>query len=363
MDNRVFKLLKNDIASSGEINAVQRAVQRLTTALAQQLGAGGNVLVQVSEQLTHELGIERNGAPGEFLTYFGGKGPMAQRLADASIIDELLYGKHEPAKEHQVAKVLMSFNYLPSSEAALIHDVHHFCQHVAELLQVGNLEVAPYEPYPVMTLDNAKSGFYWQDDGQEGRAHSIVLATQIPGTDVLIRLFGGTYHPINVYAYHPQECTWVQYDGTGVLPGMLECLESELEAAYSDLNQAYRSRDWQAEFDQASLLAWDILARSDVLPMRLRSFVRISEVDRQICVIEAGYKAMFQSITGDYPNDSVTLLSCASSDGKIAFTVQLKDLPQMVQCRLVCVIKEELAHLLRSLTEAEKLAAQDANAP
>lgn len=367
MNNGIYQTLKTDLASSQEIDAVVRAVQRLGKLMVKELGPDGQPFVEVAAQLQGEVERMRFGA-GEFTTLFGGKGPMARRLADASIIDEVLYGKHTAAKELQVAKVLTSFNYLPSQDPAVVYEMHNFCQDLFELLQLGNLQITPYRPYPEMTARTAQTGFYFQDVPTPGaedttRAHALVLACTVANTEIKLSLFAGTYHPVSLYVYHPQECDWVQFDGTAVLPGMLEALEQELQSAYSQLNEAYLQRNWPEEFALACTKAQEIMARSAVLPREQRSFVRISEIDRQINIEEAGFKVLFHSVGGDYPNETATIMSQMTDDGKIAFTVSLRDLPVMTQCRLVSVVEHELSQLMSSVVKAEELAQQEALSP
>lgn len=368
MDNAVFRLLKQELATIDESDAVVMAMRRLTTALIAQLGPQASQLDAIVDQLEHELNAVRY-ADRKFHMVFSGRGPMARRLADVSIVDELLYGKHSSTKEARAAKILTSFNYHPSQDPAQVHDMHHFCQELFASLQLDNLAISPFKPYPSMTPKTAQTGYYFQDvredpnDEESVRTNALVLATTIPQTEVRLALFASTFDPARLYVYHPQECLWLQYEGTEVLPGMLECLEAELETARYELTEGYKTRDWQQEFAHAQAQAREVFARSGVLPAQLRGFSRINAVHREIVVIEAAHKVMFCNTSGDYPSDSVNVLSQMSSQGQFAFTSSFEELPTMLQCRLVSAIQYELSELMRAIVASEELAQQDAAAP
>lgn len=362
MNTAVFQKLNTDLATGLEVDAIARSLAALARAVAAELGPSGQSLLDAVERLNSELRALRAGF-ATFEAVFSGQGTVARRLKEAAMVDELLYGPPSAAKVRKMLKVLAAFDYRPSKEASHLHDMHHFCQHVFELCQPDNLPLPPYEAYPVMSPSSARTGFYTSIDPETSdRLQALVLTAEL-ASGARATLFTGTIHPTRVFVFHPQEYAWVLYEGTCVLPGLLESLEAQLDVAYQQLKQGYENRDWTAEFEAACVQAQEIFKRANVLPMRYRTFLRLSPLESQICVDAAGLRVRFASTTGDYPSETVTVMSQVSTDGGVAFTTALKALDVATQCRLVSAVKFELGELLRSIEQAEKLEQLDAVSP
>lgn len=359
-ENAVFRNLRNDLATTNESDAVVRAMERFAQVLVTTIGAPLAQLHAVVDQLKHDINAARyNG--DTFRTVFGGKGPVAQRLVEHAMLDELLFGKKSQPKLQRVQELLGKLNYHPTDDSAQIHEIHRFMEAVFQSLQPEHLKVTPFQPYQLMSPRTAKTGFYYQEGAEGELLSSLVLAGQIEGTQVRVSLFAGTSHAPQIFLYHPQECLWLPYEGTATIPGMIETLEKELQRAHLDLEEGHQGKDWQAEFNLVQAKAQEVFSRSETLPVSFRGFVRATEVHKEITVVEAGYKVMFCHTGGEYPSQSVTVLN--NSGDSFAFATPFAAMSVELQRRLVCRLHHELDALLQAIQTSEQIDVKEAAAP
>lgn len=352
-DNAVFKSLRSDLANTAETDAIVRGLDRFAATIDQVLEGSGVQLQSTVEQIKQELHAARYRG-STFRTLFSGMGPVAQRLAEHAAINELLFGKTTPAKLERVTALLARLNYQVTDDAAQLHEIHRFCQDLFALLQPEALRVTPFEPLPErLTPGTAKTGLYYQTLEDSSKAYGCVLAGQIEGTQVRVAAFAGTHTPVQIFVHHPQECLWVPFDGTVTIPGLIEVLEKELASARQELENTRTGRDWTAEFEQVKAKAHEVFGRSQVLPMHLHGFTRVSSNHREINVQEEHYRVMFNQTDGKWASESTVILTDRAEC--FSFAVAFAELPAEHQCRLVSRLSVELDRLLGVIEKAEEL--------
>lgn len=356
----LFKHLQNQLVSTAETDALVKAFQTFFQALSPALPPPiCGVLSTAMAELEHQINTHRYGEV-KFHQVFSGKGPVAKRLVEHSCMDQILHGPASKARAERVQKLLESLDYKPIADPAQIHDLHHFMQGCFASLQMGNLEVTPFLPYSGMSPSTAKTGYYFQE-ASEARAHSLVLAGTIKDTAIRFAMFVGTYMAPQLFVHHPQERVWVPFEGTHTLPGLQEALESELEQAHAALVDGYKQKDWALEFEQLKDIAREVFSRSDVLPMQMRGYVRVSEQQEEIAYVDpSGYKVAYSFSPAD---DHLSVVVLSHTGGTFGFSTAFEKLNSSVQCRLATGVEHELRQILFAITQAEELAEQEAMSP
>lgn len=358
-DNAIFRSLsvKNTVTHA-ESAAVVSAVQRLITLLGEGMPPHlGELFVSVAAKLEQDVNEARL-AHVNFERVFSGEGPLAQRLADSANVDELLFGKHDAAKSARVKQLLSRFDYQPTKDYTQVEELQRFLQNLFKLCSLAETKITPVLPFEQVTQNTAKTGFYYMPDGGDGVAHGVVLAGQLDHSAVRAVVVAGTYQDPKVTLYHPQEDVWMPLDGNYTLPGLIECLERELERAYWDLEEGHRDHDWNAEFAALRTQADEVFAKSEILPAGFKNFSRLNENQREITVAECGFRVMFSNVRGQWAGTSVSILNGTGEN--FGFSTKFEDLELYLKQRLVHTCRRELNKLAAAIAQGEAIAQEAA---